>query len=274
LIIYYTLCIEIKILRINVKYFVNNQKRKIGGEFVKLKITILLTAMIMVVLTNVNDRVSWGAEKWDATDSVLQETQGKVVLCEIKTSFDLANNKDSDRCLELLNELEFTKGKGASINIMKDEVNYCVEFQNENISGYIESTSYNNHNTITIDIQKKCENNQLENINEAINFSINKVYNSSLMEISNKQTFKFIKAEVPGTDIHEVNNKVAKLLKKHNSVNVNTIDINNGFSTVAYTGRNEYIQNQGKKIDFNYAICKYSSGNYVVIGIPIITASY
>ena len=94
------------------------------------------------------------------------------------------------------------------------------------------------------------------------------------MYLSNKQTFKFIKAEVPCTDIHEVNNKVIQLLKKHNSVNINTIDINNGCSTVAYTGTSEYMLDQGKKMDLNYAICKYSSGNYVVIGTPIIVTPY
>jgi hypothetical protein len=240
----------------------------------KLKITFLLTAMIMVVLTNVNDRVAYGDNKWDVFECVLQETQGKVALCEIKTSFELANDKERDICLELLKELEYTKDTEASINIMKDEFNYCIEFQKEDISGYIESRFYNNRNTITIDIEKKCQNNQLENINAIINSAIDKALNNRHMELSNKQTFKFIKAEVPVADIHEMNNKVIKLLKKHNSVNVNTIDINNGCSTVAYTGKNEYILNQGKKMDFNYAICKYSSGNYVVVGTPIINTSY
>ena len=242
----------------------------------KLKITFLLLVIVMVVLINFNDRVSYGANKWDVFESMLQETQGKVVQCEVTTSFNLTNDKerDIDVCLELQKQLEWTKGKGASINITKGKSNYTIEFQKQNINGYVESTFYNNYNTITIDIIQNCQKNQIENINDIIDSAINKVSNNRHMQLSNKQTFKFIKAKVPCTDIHELNNKVIQLLKKHNSVNINTIDLNNDCSTVAYTGSSEYMLDQGKKMDLNYAICKYSSGNYVVIGTPIIVTPY
>lgn len=240
----------------------------------KLRSTFLLTAMVIVFLTNINDRVSYAVNKWDVTNSVIQEVQGKVVDCEVKTSFNIESDKERDICLELLNELDYTKGKEASINITKDEFSYCIEFINGDISGYLESSFDKDHNIITIDIEKKCQENQLENITNTIDSLIQRVDNNNHIELSNKKTFKFVKAKVPNTDINQVNNKIIKLLEKHNSVNVNTININNGCSTVAYMGKNEYILNQGKKMDLNYAICKYSSGNYVVIGTPIIITSY
>lgn len=240
----------------------------------KLKSTFLLTAMMIVVLTNMNDRVSYGANKWDVTQSVIQEAQGEVVECEVKTIFNIRNDKERDTCLELLNELEYTKSKEASISITKDELSYCIKFEKGNISGYLESSFDKNHNIITIDIVQKCQENQIENINNTIDSLIHKVDNNNHIELSNKQTFKFVKAKISVNDINQVNNKIIKLLEKHNSVNVNTININNGCSTIAYTGKSEYILNQGKKIDINYAICKYSSGNYVVIGTPIIITSY
>ena len=99
----------------------------------KLKITFLLTVMVMVVLINVNDRVSYGASKWDVFESVLQEIQGKVVQSEVTTSFDLTNDKerDIDICLDLQKQLEWTKGKDTSINITKSNANYTINFQKE-----------------------------------------------------------------------------------------------------------------------------------------------
>jgi len=240
----------------------------------KLKSIFLLTAMTLFILTNFTDRVSYETNKWDVFEGILQETQGKVVQCEVKTSFELANNNQPNICLQLLKELENSRGAEASTNIIKDESSYSLEFKIKDISGYIESNNNNNLNTVIIDIQQKCGENQLGNINEIINTLIYKAINNRHIELSNKQTFNFLKAELPVVDIHAVNNKVIKLLEKHNSENVNTIDINNGYSTVAYTGRNEYILNQGKKMDVNYAICKYSSSNYLVIGTPILITTY
>lgn len=240
----------------------------------KLKNSFLLIALVLIILTNINDKVFCASDKWDPFSSVLNETHGKVVLCEVKVSFDIANNKGQDICLELLKQLEITKGAGSSTNIMKDEFKYCIEFQKDGMSGFIESSTYNNHNIITMDIEQKCQDNQLENIKNIIDSAINKIQKSGSMKYDNKQVFEFIKAEVPSLDIYEQNDNVIRLLKNHNSLNVNSIKINNGISTVANTGREEYMLNQGRKMDFNYAICKYSSGNYLVMGTPIIIKPY
>jgi hypothetical protein len=240
----------------------------------KLKNSFLLIALVLIILTNISDKVFCANTKWDPFSSVLNETKGKVALCEVKVSFDIANNKGQDICLEFLKQLEVTKGAGSSINIVKDEFKYCIEFQNDGISGFIESGTYNYHNVITIDIEQKCQDNQLENIKNTIDSAINKIQKSGSIKYENKQVFEFIMAELPSLDIYQLNDNVIRLLKKHNSFNVNSIEINKGISTVAYTGREGFILNQGRKMDFNYAICKYSSGNYLVMGTPIIIKPY
>jgi hypothetical protein len=60
----------------------------------------------------------------------------------------------------------------------------------------------------------------------------------------------------------------------NNASNIGTVEIDNGYSTVAYTRKYPVMKNDGKWIDFNYAVCSYSSGNYVIIGTPVIITTY
>jgi hypothetical protein len=42
----------------------------------------------------------------------------------------------------------------------------------------------------------------------------------------------------------------------------------------ALTGNYEKIKNGDSWIDFNSAVCSYESGNYLIIGTPIIIKAY
>jgi hypothetical protein len=75
-------------------------------------------------------------------------------------------------------------------------------------------------------------------------------------------------------DIYEVNEKIIKLLESHSTKNIETVNINNGLSTVAYTKNYDAMVNNNKLIDFNYAVCNYSSGSYIIIGTPEIIITY
>jgi len=55
---------------------------------------------------------------------------------------------------------------------------------------------------------------------------------------------------------------------------IETVSINNGLSTVAYTKEYDEKVTNNKLIDFNYAVCNYSSGRYIIIGTPEIITTY
>jgi hypothetical protein len=71
-----------------------------------------------------------------------------------------------------------------------------------------------------------------------------------------------------------VDTTAINILKEHNAANLQTLDINNGFTTVAYTRQYNPIFNSGRLVDLNIAVCAYSNKNFIIIGTPEIFVTY
>jgi hypothetical protein len=84
----------------------------------------------------------------------------------------------------------------------------------------------------------------------------------------------YLKSKVKENNLSLVNDKINKILKNSGAKNIDTVEINKGFSTVAYTKRYETVKNNGLLMDFNYAVTSYNSGNYIIIGTPTIKETY
>jgi hypothetical protein len=126
---------------------------------------------------------------------------------------------------------------------------------------------YENHNVVTVNIIKHDNSNSLEDLRNKLEKYIGNKY-------SNVRYFQYLKCKMQSGDVYSTNKQILKLLKDHRASNINTIDLENGYSTTAYTKQYDSIQSNGKLIDFNYAVCKYSSGNYIIIGTPEILVTY
>ena len=50
------------------------------------------------------------------------------------------------------------------------------------------------------------------------------------------------------TILNLANKEILKLLKEHGTTNINTISLENGYSTTAYTRRYDSIESNGKKM--------------------------
>jgi hypothetical protein len=150
---------------------------------------------------------------------------------------------------------------------MKSKKAHYQEFGKDNLKGYIETIHYENHNIVTINLVKKDDKNSLKELKDKLEQCLN---NKKV----NVKYFMYLKSKMKDDNIQYANKNIVKLLKYYGAVNINTVSLQNGYSTTAYTKRYEPIESNGKKMDFNYAVCKYSSGNYIIIGTPEIIVTY
>jgi len=78
----------------------------------------------------------------------------------------------------------------------------------------------------------------------------------------NKQYFFYYEGKEKGLDN---NYSIDKLAKENNIQKTNLLNINNGYTGTGYL-------NNGDKV--NFALTKYNTGSYIIIGTPIIFATY
>lgn len=200
----------------------------------------------------------------DLFEEILTKTRGNVDEYGITAVFTTTMDRE-DIVYSVLNNLGFSYGWNTSV-VENDEI-YCMEFGKNNVKGYIETAEYENHNIITVSIVKYDHQNCLKELKSKLQESIGDNY------IGIKY-YEYLKCKVEISDINLINEQLIDVLKSHKAVDINTIAIENGYSTTAYTKQYDPIRNNGKLIDFNYAVCKYSSGNYIIIGTPELIVTY
>lgn len=218
---------------------------------------------IIISFGGFSGNFSYAKKDIDLFNGVLNLTQAAVAEYGIKATFTVEEGGEN-YCLNLFKKLNLAV---KTINIAKDSNMYCLEFNNEYLDGYIESMSYENYNIITINILRKSQYTGFSQLKELIEKSVRE-------KQKDIKYFQYVKAKISSSNLSKVNNNIIAFLKDNDATNVDTIDLGSGYSTVAYTKRYPSIVDDGKKIDFNYAVCGYSSGNYLIIGTPVIITSY
>ncbi|MCM8709740.1 YwmB family TATA-box binding protein [Clostridium sp. SYSU_GA19001] len=228
-----------------------------------IKKIFILSIILIMGLGYFNTTFSFAKKNVDLFDEIIKITEATPIEYGVRTCIE--TKKDSETySLEILRKLNIEL---SSTNIIKDNNIYCVEFNNSELNGYVESISYKNYNVVTINIVKKDSKNGLSQL---------KALFEKALEEEDKEIkyFQYLKAAIPSNNISRTNEEIAELLKRENALNIDTIELENGYSTVAYTKRYPIMKNNGKYMDFNYAVCSYSSGNYIIIGTPIIITTY
>lgn len=218
----------------------------------------MLTIILLMTGFSVTRRSS------DLFDDILKKTNSSTIEYGITAEFTTDENRE-DVCNDILKKLDFYDGWNTSV--VKNEQVYCVEFGKNNVNGYIETMHYENHNIVTLNIVKRDDKNSLVELKNKLQQCLGE------KKISVKY-FMYLKSKMLNDDIELANNEILKLLTEHGTTNINTISLENGYSTTAYTTRYDSIESNGKKIDFNYAVCKYSSGSYIIIGTPELIITY
>ena len=225
--------------------------------------TFMLFLFMMVGFGYFNSSSSLTIESVDFFKEIVSVTEGNVTEFGVKANFEISEDGEI-YCLKLLKGMNI---ENADINVVKEDRFYSVEFSNNELKGYIESTSYDNHNVVTLNVVQYDNGYRLSELKNRINIAVGK-------DEKEVKYFDYLKAQINKGDKEKVNSDIAKLLKNNNASNIDTIKIDNGYSTVAYTKKYPVMKNNGKWMDLNYAVCSYFSGDYVIIGTPVIIKTY
>ncbi|NMM61539.1 hypothetical protein HBE96_02280 [Clostridium sp. P21] len=229
----------------------------------KKKVMILIVFLIIGVIFLFSD-FSLASNNSDLFNDILKETNSRTVECGITASF-ITDENGEKVCNDILKKMGYFDTRYKSM--LKNEKIYCIEFGKNNVNGYIETMKYENHNIITINLLEKSNSNLLSNMKS----DVQKCIGGKNITI---KYFQYLKAQVCNNNIDAINKEVLKILRNHGASNINTVALKNGYSTTAYTGIYNAIQINGKLMDFNYAVCKYQSGNYIILGTPEILTTY
>jgi hypothetical protein len=232
----------------------------------------LLCIVVSIIILQINNVTSNAQEKFNIFDEILLQTNSKAVEYGLTTVFNTREER-GQICNYLINNLKLN-GKAVKLNISKNSNSYCIDFSGINTQGYIEARKNNDVNDITISISRTSDENGLIPLKNKVSASIS-------TRGKNIEYFQYLKAKI-GTgsanvkikDLNSVNEMILKILRSHGTKNIETVRLNNGLTTVAYTGQYDEKVINNKLIDFNYAVCNYSSGNYIVIGTPEIITTY
>lgn len=223
--------------------------------------TITLTLVMLFWGFNIN--LSFAKKDINFFDEIVKAVKGSIEEYGIKAVVFTEEDGEtfSNKILKSLNM------EKAETDIIRNDKIYCIEFKSNNVYGYIESMKYDNYNGVTVNVVNTDDINNADGLKELIEKAIGK----NQKEV---KYYQYLKAKVLSSDMYKTNEDIEALLKYYGAHNIETVEIENGYSTVAYTGKYPAIRSGGKLIDLNYAVCSYTSGNYVIVGTPIITASY
>lgn len=233
------------------------------GIIIKNRMWLCLLVTVLLISMQKSTGLLHVQNNSDLFNQIIQKTNSNVEEYGLTTCFETKEN-GRQLCLNILKKLRFNDSK---YNVTNSNNIFCIEFSKNSTSGYIESIRNNNSNVITLQIRQKGSKNNIAGLEDNIRNVLNPY-------TSNQRYFQYVKAKTNEQNIEIINNNIVKLLKEKGTVNINTVSINNGYSTTAYT--NEYLPicSNNNLVDLNYAVCKYSSGNYIIIGTPEILITY
>ena len=223
----------------------------------------LLCIVLSMIVLQINVTFAKAHENYNLFDEILIQTKSKTVEYGLKTCFETQGDPE-DITNYMISALDLNNKK-IILSASDNKNSYCVNFSSENLNGYVEALKYKNKSLITINITKVSNENGLIPLK-------NKVRDSIGNRGKDIKYFQYLKARVMESDkgvgknnINGINQKIIKILKSHGTENIETVSLNNGLSTLAYTKRYDEKVINNKLIDFNYAVCSYSSGRYIIM---------
>lgn len=247
-------------------------------KYTKLIIVGLLTVIFIILSSN----LSYAKKDIDYIGEIVRLSNGKIEECGLKVSMPLSTDqslnlsKDVQEkiCLALLEEYKKYMKDSVIITVQKNNLLYSVSFENNTVHGYIQMSNVNDCNILTLKVQLKTEKNKIIDIKSQISKIIKIVAINSHLKIDeeNEKNSSYVKAKLDNTDISNTNEEIIRYLKKQKAKNIDTVKIDNGFSTVVYTESYERINNAS--FDLNYMINNYMHGSYLVVGTPVIDVDF
>lgn len=224
----------------------------------------ILCLFLVIIFFCMNYNFSNARENFDLIDEIVKKCKSQVNEYGIKICFNTKQNGEKI-CRDLVENL--CDCDEVTITTQKSPKGFCQEFSCDIIKGYVKSEKQNNEFCIVINIFK------IDNLDRLL-WLENNIRTKITLVSENIKYYKYLKAKLPDENIRYYNNEIKKILINYRVQNIETVKINNGFSTIAYTKKYTPKKINGKLIDLNYAVCNYSSGSYIIIGTPEIYMPY
>jgi hypothetical protein len=228
------------------------------------KIWLVTCIYSVFLILFLNNELVYASMKNIFFHQLLFNTESRIIEYGLKLSFNTDNNKAKG--LAILKSLDIYE-PDYKIDILQNDTSFCISFQSENRFGQIVSYRNDLNSKISLEIIEKGDKLALEKLEHKLRQKLN--FNDQDITI-----FRYLKARSNIQDINNINEIIIKELTKINAKHMEVISLDNGFSITALTGNYEKIKNGYTYIDFNCAISSYDSGNYLIIGTPIIMKSY
>lgn len=221
-------------------------------RFVAILLVLLIVINFKVIRTNAETSENY-------LENALKNTNSTVEEVGLNTDYK-TNGNGKQECKVWLKDMNFTNERVKVDNRKK----YSVDFNDKNMTGYIESVKENNYYDISIYVKSFSDKNNISELKRKVTKAIN--YKSTC--------YTYIKAKSKMKNMNQIAYKMQAYFVKNGAKNLKTTKIKNILSTTMYTGKYDYIFDGTKKIDLNYAVCKYNDGNYIIIGTPILNINY
>lgn len=230
----------------------------------RIKWCVLSLLLFIFMMICFNTKFYAESNNENLFDDIISKTQGKVIEYGVTTSF-MATGSGAINCNNILNDMGFKEN--SKITESKSNNIYRIEFQNEKISGYVESVKEADKSIIKISIIASESKNNMYELKNKVNESVKN-------HGGNAELFEYLKVKLPDSDIEHTNRTIVSLLESRGTIDIDTVRLENGFSTVCNTGKFKPTMINGKLIDFNFSVSNYTSGNYIIMGTPEILETY
>lgn len=215
-----------------------------------MKIKLCIVIMLLLSFLNIGaiSNAQMGKNSFDNVETItMQKSEFKEngVKLQYKTKDTIEKENESVKKYLMYNiSSDYSEIVKNQIECSNTDFNVSVKLWSDDIYTYVEITLINNnpkYKTLNLkSILKKMEN---ENLKDIQYFAY---YEGKVQEFNHKQL-------------------ISQLINEANMQKVNILDINNGCTGTGYL-------NNGDKV--NFAQTDYNTGSYIIIGTPIIFATY
>lgn len=110
------------------------------------------------------------------------------------------------------------------------------------------------------------------------NFSLNDLNKDILRQVTRKdrniKVFSCAKAQLKDDDLELYKNDLEKYLINTGGKNIKFTSIDSGVTGIALANINNSKNANSNLFNINFALVKYTSGTYIIVGTPIITCAY
>ncbi|WP_061996151.1 hypothetical protein [Clostridium sp. ATCC 25772] len=227
-------------------------------KFLKKFIAIFMI-FILVCLNSINSKA---IDKKDIIGEVLNIAKAEIIEVGVETIFNEEKDINS-YCEELKKSISYY-GYDKEKIIVKNHNDY-IEVKIDNLNVIIEKIDYKD-NMIKMTVSQKTKYNNLD--------FLKNLTKTTFKNEKHINQYLYVKSSFDDENCNLLNKHIVDFLDKNGATDLETVPLENGFSTICNTKMYNSKEIFRKKIDFQFAIMKYSRENYLIIGTPEITVAF